>query len=81
MLVRLYDRAGCHLCDDALAIVEQEVAAVPGAVLERVDVDSDPALQARYGELVPVVEIDGEPHAQWFVDAARLRAALGGGRG
>ena len=73
--IDLYEREGCHLCTDAAAIVER-IAAETGAVLRRHDIDADAALQAAYGELVPVVRIDGEPHAQWFVDEARLRAAL-----
>ena len=74
-VVDFYDRAGCHLCVDAWAIVER-VAAEAGVVPRRHDVDADPELQARYGELVPVVVVDGEQHAQWFVDEARLSAAL-----
>lgn len=76
MLVRFYERPGCHLCADALAVVEREVDAAPSANLERIDIDTDPELVARYGEFVPVVEIDGEPHSHWFVDAVRLRDAL-----
>ena len=78
--VILYERQGCHLCDDARAVVEAEVESA-GASLERVDIDQDASLVARFGELVPVVEIDGEPHSQWFVEAERLRAALNGDAG
>lgn len=70
-----YERPGCHLCVDALAVVEQ-VAAEFGAQVRLHDIDADEALQRAYGERIPVVLIDGEPHAQWFVDEARLREAL-----
>ncbi|NLT25509.1 MAG: glutaredoxin family protein [Microbacteriaceae bacterium] len=75
-VVDFYERPGCHLCTDALAIVER-VAAESGALVRRHDIDADAALQRAYGELIPVVVVDGEPHAQWFVDEARLREALG----
>lgn len=73
--VDFYTRQGCHLCEDALAIVEP-IAREYGAVLQLHDIDEDFALQERYGELVPVVNIDGECHAQWRVFASEFRAAL-----
>jgi hypothetical protein len=73
-------RAGCHLCDDARTVVAAECAAA-GAAWDEVDVDTSPGpdgrpLAERYGELVPVVEVDGRRVAYWQVDAARLREAL-----
>ncbi len=73
--INFYERQGCHLCDDALEVVLAEAAAA-GAEVVRHDIDAKPELQARFGELIPVVEIDGVQHSQWFVDAGRLRAAL-----
>lgn len=75
VIVDFYERPGCHLCEDALAIVTDETARA-GAELRRHNIDEDARLQAAYGELIPVVVIDGEPHAQWFVERERLRAAL-----
>ncbi|MFD2674943.1 glutaredoxin family protein [Gulosibacter bifidus] len=79
MVVDFYERPGCHLCEDALAIVAAECAA-SGATLQRHDIAADPVLQDLYGELIPVVVINGVQHATWFVDAARLRQALTAGR-
>ena len=44
--------------------------------LEVVPIDGDPALEARYRELLPVVQIDGERAFTWFVDPAALRERL-----
>lgn len=74
-VVDVYTREGCHLCEDALAVVEPIVAEC-GAELRLHDIDADFALQERYGELVPVVLIDGERHAQWRVYPSEFRAAL-----
>lgn len=71
----LYSRAGCHLCDDARAVVVAECDRA-GAAWREVDVDADPQLQARYGEYVPVVEVDGTVQGFWHLDPARVRAAL-----
>ena len=75
--VRLYGRAGCHLCDQARAVVAR-VCAELGESFEEVDVDSDPELVARYGEEVPVTLVDGRQHDFWRVDERRLRTALRG---
>jgi len=44
--------------------------------LEIVDIGGDPELEARYRELLPVVEIDGERAFTYFVDAGSLRSRL-----
>jgi thiol-disulfide isomerase/thioredoxin len=54
----LYGRPWCHLCDemaDALA----PIAARHGAEVLKVDVESDPAIEARYGLRIPVL-VHGE---------------------
>lgn len=73
--VTLYGRAGCHLCDDARAVVER-VCAELGEAFEEVDVDTDPALLERFGEEIPVTFVDGRQHDFWRVDESRLRTAL-----
>jgi glutaredoxin len=74
--VTFYSRVGCHLCDDARAVVAR-VCADLGESFVEVDVDSDPALEDRFGEEVPVTFVDGRQHDFWRVDEGRLRAALG----
>ena len=73
----LYGRAYCHLCDDMAAAL----AALQPALrftLDVVDVDADPALEARYDELVPVLVRDGIEICHHFLDRDRLQAALYG---
>jgi glutaredoxin len=71
----LYGKPGCHLCDDARAVVEG-VAARRDVTLEQIDVSLDPALHARYGQRIPVLEIDGEAAFEFFVDAGALELRL-----
>jgi hypothetical protein len=47
-----------------------------GAQVEVVDVDSDPLLEARYNELVPVLLCDGVELCHYHLDESRVRAAL-----
>ena len=74
--VELLSRAGCHLCDDARRLVER-VTAEAGVGWTETDVDADPALRAEFGELVPVVRVDGKELGYWRIDEGRLRRALG----
>lgn len=73
--VVVLSRVGCHLCVEALAVVEA-VCARHGVAYDLVEVDDDPALRARYGDLVPVVLVDGDQVATWRLSADDLEAAL-----
>lgn len=74
MQVTLYTRAGCHLCDDAKAILERY-----GLRVESIDIDADPQLRAKYNECVPVVVIDGRERFRGRVDEVLLRRLLAAG--
>jgi glutaredoxin len=71
MRVVLVTRKGCHLCDEALSLL-QELGAEP----ELADVDADDALYALYDWRVPVVLVDGQVAAEGRIDRDRLRKAL-----
>ena len=73
--VVLYTRPGCHLCEEARAILERVRADAPFALRER-DISADDALHARYLERIPVVTIDGEEAFELEVDEAGLRERL-----
>jgi glutaredoxin len=75
--VTLYSRQGCHLCEEARAVVDR-VCADLGEEYDVVWVDDDPDLRARFTDEVPVTFVDGRQHDFWRVDEQRLRAALGG---
>ncbi len=47
-----------------------------GFTLEIVDVDADPALVARYDELVPVLTLQGAEICHFFLDRDRLDTML-----
>lgn len=70
-VVTLYGKPGCHLCDDARAVVERVREQRPFE-LQEVDVSLDPVLHSRYGERIPVVELDGEQLSEFFVDEESL---------
>jgi glutaredoxin len=73
--VTLLTRQGCHLCEDARAVV-REAAAVSDCVVTEIDVDDDPELRTEYGDMVPVVLVDGVQHGYFRIDATRLQRDL-----
>ena len=74
--VTLYGKPGCHLCDEARAVIDAVRAEQPFE-LEEVDVSLDPALHREYGERIPVVAIDGEELFEYRVDPQELQERLG----
>ncbi|HEY1540167.1 MAG TPA: redox-sensing transcriptional repressor Rex [Solirubrobacteraceae bacterium] len=67
----LYGRPGCHLCDDARAVIE-----AVGAPFTEIDITTDDALHAAYLERIPVVALDGVELFEHFVEGAALRKHL-----
>ena len=73
--LELLTRSGCHLCD----VMEErlvEALAPRSLVYETVDVDSDPGLLELYGEVVPVLLLDGVEIARIRVSSLRLTELL-----
>jgi glutaredoxin len=73
--VTLYSKPGCHLCDDARAVIER-VCAEAGTSYDDIDITTSAELMTAYGEQIPVTFVDGRQHDFWRVDEARLRHAL-----
>ncbi|MFE5336459.1 glutaredoxin family protein [Isoptericola sp. NPDC056573] len=76
--VLLYTRVSCHLCEEARAVVA-DVCGAAGETWREVDIDVDGPggdLVGKYGDYVPVVEVDGVQQGFWRVDGARLARRL-----
>ncbi len=73
MVVEVYTREDCGLCDEAEELVALEAR---GCHIRRVDVDSDPDLQARYGTRVPVITVEGREVAEGRVEPGTVRQAV-----
>jgi len=73
--VTLFGRPGCHLCDDALAVLERIRSDVPFD-LRTVNIEDDDALLRAYLVRIPVVSVDGEEVYDYYVDERDLRARL-----
>lgn len=73
--VTVVTRQGCSLCVTAEQDVER-ICGELGVPWSLTDVDADSELRAEYGDLVPVILIDGKEHGYWRIEEDRLRQAL-----
>ena len=71
----LYTRTGCHLCEDALAVLQQ-LRQRHGFTLQIVDIDTDPSLVDLHGNWVPVVAVDGKVRLRGQINAVLLERLL-----
>jgi hypothetical protein len=75
----LVGRAWCHLCEDMEQALRPLLARY-GATLAILDADQDPALEAAYDEIVPVLLLETPVGPQeichYHLDASALHAAI-----
>ncbi len=71
----LYTRPGCHLCEEAKAVIAP-LLRESGATLREVNVDENPALKERYAWDVPVIFIGARKAAKHRVNAEQFRRQL-----
>lgn len=73
--VTLYTRPGCHLCDDAKAVI-QPLLREFGATLREVNIEEDCELTRLYGLDIPVIFIGAHKAAKHRVNPEQFRRQL-----
>jgi len=77
IILTLYSRPGCHLCDEMKAVVQRASQAVDAPIaIEEIDISTDPELEARYGLEIPVLLMDGKKAAKYRVAEGDLTRML-----
>lgn len=74
-VVTVYTREGCHLCDIAIENLESLQQELHFDI-KKCFIEGDLELEAKYGDLIPVIHIDGEHHDFYRVDPERFRSSL-----
>ena len=74
-LVTIYSRKECHLCEEALGVLQKLKNELHFDIVE-IFIDGDEELEKRFGEQVPVTLIDGVHHDYWRVDPIRFKSSL-----
>ena len=75
----LFTKPGCHLCEEAKTVVDSVITDFKSDYrieLKEVNILEDQALLEKYGEEIPVLQINGATHAYWRIDSERLNQAL-----
>lgn len=75
VVLTLYGRPGCHLCDAARSQL-LPLAEELGFTVEEQDIESDDELFKRYLERIPVAFLGDEHLFDFFVDEAELRRRI-----
>ncbi|TDB98644.1 glutaredoxin family protein [Actinomadura sp. 7K534] len=75
IVITLLGKPGCHLCDDARAVIER-VARELDVPWEERDITLSERDTEQYWEQIPVTLVNGVQHDFWRVDEDRLRAAI-----
>ena len=71
----LYSKAGCHLCDEARAHLE-DLASDHELTIDEIDIRRDQALFERYRYRIPVIAVDGVERLEGRISAEEVRALL-----
>jgi len=73
--VTVFSRSNCHLCEVALEVIS-EIRKEFQFTITKILIDGDPELEEKYGEQVPVILINNQPHDFFRVDPERFRLAI-----
>ena len=74
----LIGKPGCHLCEDAEAVVANVVGTLPELpiTVEKLSIEDDKDLFDSYWDQIPVLLINGKVHNYWRIGPERLTTAL-----
>ncbi len=76
-VVTLYAKAGCHLCDEARAYLEDAVSDLNRELdLREMDIRRDPELFERYRYRIPVITVDGAERLEGRISDDAVRELL-----
>lgn len=71
----IYSRPGCHLCEEAKAVIDPLIKEF-GATVHEVNIDQDEELAERYSWDIPVIFIGAYKAAKHRVDPRQFRRQL-----
>jgi glutaredoxin len=74
--VTLIGKPGCHLCDDAKEIVDRVTEPMADVTTEEVSLNDNPLWAELYGDLIPVILVDGVEVAHWRIEPDALEQAI-----
>lgn len=73
--VEIYSKPGCHLCDEAKAVLERVRRSAPFELIE-INIENSPAHYETFKYEIPVIFIDGHKAFKYRVEEKALRRSL-----
>jgi hypothetical protein len=70
--ITVMSKPDCHLCEEALAVIQRVVGSHVAVLIEEVDITQDLDLLEKYHDVIPVVLIDGVEQFRLRVDPDKL---------
>jgi glutaredoxin len=76
LTLTLYSRPECCLCEEMKAVLAQVRQDILFDLAE-IDISTDPTLEARFGQEIPVLFVNGRKAFKYRLTAGELRRKLG----
>ena len=73
--VTIYGRTGCHLCENLVNSL-RPLAEPMNFILDLQQIDGNQELEALYGQLIPVVQIDGKYFSHFTINIEDFKSFL-----
>ena len=74
-LVTIYGRSGCHLCENVVNLLVPQKDQLNIEVKE-ILIDNNKELEDLYGQLIPVIHVDGRYFSHFRLDIAEFKTFL-----
>ena len=75
MLLKLYSKPGCHLCDVMKEDIKKIASGIDFEIVE-VNINDDDELARKYGTRIPVLEFNGRIISKFRLDEERIRKLI-----
>lgn len=74
-LVTIYGRTGCHLCENVVNLLVSQKDQLKIEV-EEILIDNNRELEDLYGQLIPVIHVDGKYFSHFRVELEEFKTFL-----
>ena len=74
-VVTIYGRSGCHLCENVLNLLFPEKDQL-NIEINEILIDNNKELEDLYGQLIPVIHVDGKYFSHFRLDLEEFRTFL-----
>ena len=73
--VTIYGRSGCHLCENVVNLLVPQKDQL-NIEVEVILIDNNKELEDLYGQLIPVIHVDGKYFSHFRLDLAEFKTFL-----